>query len=355
MVVGTLVLSYPRPTMRAQTPVGPPRGLTWANMASVYLIWGSTYLGTALLIETLPPLAGSGLRFLLAGALLIGIVAIVRGPGSLRITRRQFASTALIGVLLLGVGLGTLSLASSHVPTGIAALVIASVPLWIVLYRMLGGDVPGWRTLLGVAVGMSGLALIALPGGTEAPESGPAAGSESAIVWIIALLGSSAVWAFGSWLSPRLELPADALVVTTYEILVAGVVLLGVGLLRGERFELAQVSGRSWAGLAFLVVFGSVIGYTSFAWLLGHAPLSLVSTYAYVNPAIAVLLGLMFFGEAISADVLIGLTVVLGGVVLVVRGESRSTALLGDGVPAVDDDALPRDEPGAGGAQIAHE
>ena len=324
-------------------------GLVWANLVSIYVIWGSTYLGTALLIETMPPLAGSGLRFLIAGVLLVGIVAVLRGPRALAVSPRQLGSAALIGVMLLGVGLGTLSLASAHVPTGIAALVVASIPLWIIVFRILGRDIPGWRTLLGVAIGMLGLALIALPGGSEAPESGPAADGSGSAVWIIALLGSSAVWALGSWLSPRLTLPTDTLVVTTYEIFAAGIALFVVGLLRGERLDIAQVSGRSWFGFAFLVLVGSIIGYTSFAWLLGHAPLSLVSTYAYVNPAVAVLLGLIVFGEALSSDVVIGLTIVLGGVILVVRGESRARArsvtLLGDGVPAIDDDALPGDVP----------
>lgn len=293
----------------------------WVPLVLLWIIWGSTYLGTAVMARTLPPLLGSGGRFLIAAALLAAVVAIVRGPRALRITRAQVRSVAIMGTALLAVGIGTLSLALRYVPSGIGALLVAVMPLWIVVFRLRSGDRPARLTLAGVAVGMAGLALMVLPGGTT-----PVAGTDrDVLLWSLAIVASSFCWALFSWRSTRYDLPSNPFVTTAYEMAVAGVVLITVGLLRGERVDSAAVTSQSWWAFAFLVA-ASIGGFGAYTWLLGHAPMSLVATYAYVNPVVAVLLGWLLIGEAITSDVLLGLTIIVGGVALVVSGERRTPA-----------------------------
>lgn len=280
------------------------------------MLWGSTYLGVAIVVEVLPPLVSTGLR-LLAGCLLLATgLVLFRGPAVLRVTRAELAYSALMGVCLLGMGLGSISLAERYVPSGIAALVVSGIPLWIVLLRLRSGDRPAALTLAGVSVGLAGLALMLLPGGTV-----PRTGSDADVVWwSIAILGGSLSWAYFSWRSARFTLPKNSLVTSTYELLSGGLFTLGIGAISGERLDLRAMTPVAWSAWIWLAV-ASVLGFAAFGWLLANAPLSLVSTYAYVNPAIAVLLGVLILGEALTRDVLIGLTVVLGGVILVIRGE----------------------------------
>lgn len=293
----------------------------WVPLVMLWLIWGSTYLGTAVMARTLPPLMGTGGRFLLAAGLLAAVVVIIRGPGELRITRAQLRSATVMGMMLLAVGLGTLSLALRYVPSGIGALLVAVMPLWIVVFRLRSGDRPARLTLAGVAVGMVGLALMVLPGGTT-----PVAGTDrDVLLWSLAIVGSSFCWALFSWRSTRYDLPRNPFVTTVYEMAVAAIVLMTVGVLRGERLDPAAVTPPSWWAFAFLVG-ASIAGFGAYTWLLGHAPMSLVATYAYVNPVVAVLLGWLLIGEAITSDVLLGLTIIVGGVALVVSGERRTPA-----------------------------
>jgi drug/metabolite transporter (DMT)-like permease len=200
----------------------------------------------------------------------------------------------------------------------VAALLVAVMPLYIVLLRLGSGDRPNRLTLIGVAVGLVGLAVMLLPGGTE-----PVAGSDSDVVlWSSVMLLSSFSWAFFSWRSRTFALPRNALVTATYEMAVAGCFLITAGALRGERIHLDQFASEAWWAWAYMIA-ASVAGYSAFTWLLGHAPLSLTATYAYINPVVAVLLGFLILSEPITRDVLVGLTVVVGGVVLVVSGERR--------------------------------
>jgi drug/metabolite transporter (DMT)-like permease len=169
-----------------------------------------------------------------------------------------------------------------------------------------------------VAVGLGGLALMLLPGGTV-----PVTGSDAdVVVWSIALMLSTFCWAYFSWRSATFAFPRNSLVTTAYEMAVAGAALVLAGTLRGERLDLGAVTSGSWWAWAYLIV-ASIAGYSAFTWLLGHAPLSLTATYAYVNPVVAVLLGFVVLGEPITRDVVVGLTVVVGGVILVVTGERR--------------------------------
>jgi drug/metabolite transporter (DMT)-like permease len=290
----------------------------WGPLIALWLIWGSTYLGIAVVVESMPPMIANGFRFLVA-ALVLGTVLVLRGgPGVLRVTRAELRSVSIMGVALLGVGIGTLSLAERYVPSGIAALLIAVMPLYVVLLRLSGGDRPNRLTLVGVAVGLAGLGLMLLPGGTT-PVTG---GDRDVVIWSIALMLSTFCWAYFSWRSATFAFPRNSLVTTTYEMAVAGAALVLAGALRGEHLDLGVISAGSWWAWAYLIA-ASIGGYSAFTWLLGHAPLSLTATYAYVNPVVAVLLGFIVLSEPITRDVVVGLTVVVGGVILVVTGERR--------------------------------
>lgn len=295
-----------------------PGAQVWGPLIALWLIWGSTYLATAVLIRSVPPLMGSGLRFLVAAALLAAILAVVRGPAFLRITAAQMRSTATMGVMLLGIGIGTVALSERYVPSGVVALLIAVSPLWIIVFRIRAGERPSLPTLTGVAIGMLGLAAMLLPGGTHA-----VAGTDTDVaIWSLALMFSSFCWALFSWRSARYDLPSNALVTTVYEMAFGSVALIVAGAVTGERLHLDQLqAGSAWAWL--YLVGASLAGYSAFTWLIGNAPLSLVSTYAYVNPVVAVLLGWLIIREPVTSDVILGLTVVVGGVMLVVTGERR--------------------------------
>lgn len=306
----------------------PPRvssgALLWFNLVVVWIVWGSTYIGILFATETVPPFLAMGTRFLAAFAIMLVITGLLRGWSTLRVTRREFASATFMGVALLGVGLGSVVLAKDYVPTGVMALIIASTPLTIVIWRVLTRDRPAPLTLVGVVVGLAGIGWMLLPGGTR-----PVSGTDGDVVlWSLVILFSSSIWATTSFFSARLPKPADSFTLTTYELLSGGVALTFVGLVVGERIDFGSISARSWGGWIFLVTAGSVLAFSSFTWLINNAPISLASTYAYVNPAVAVLLGLVLYAEVLTSDVVIGLTVVLGGVILVVSGESmrsRST------------------------------
>lgn len=306
-------------TSTALRPTRTSSGLgVWGPLVALWLIWGSTYLGIAVVVHTMPPLLANGFRFLTAATVLGSVLVVKGGPGSLRLTRDELRSVAIMGVGLLAVGIGTVSMAERYVPSGIAALLIAVMPLYVVLLRLRGGDRPAPLTLLGVGVGLVGLAVMLLPGGTD-----PVAGTDAdVVIWSIAIMFSTFSWAFFSYRSARYSFPRNPLVTTTYEMAVAGAALIGVGALTGERLHLDEFSTGSWWAWAYLIV-ASIAGYSAYTWLLGHAPLSLTATYAYVNPAVAVLLGFLVLAEPVTRDVLVGLTVVVGGVVLVVTGERR--------------------------------
>jgi len=295
-----------------------PTSAIMVRLLPLWILWGATYLGIALLLESMPGLMGNGSRFIVAGAILgLGLV-IVKGPRVLALTRRQFRSVVVMGVMILGVGIGMVSLAERYVPSGIAALIVSITPLLIVLLRIRAGERPSRLTLAGVAVGLIGLGLMLLPGGTV-----PVSGTDlDVVIWSIGLVVGSLSWAYFSWRSTRYDLPKNLLTTTVYELLVAGVFLTVIGFITGERWSFATITTGSWIGWAYLVV-ASLIAYASYVWLLDNAPISLTSTYAYVNPVVAVILGALIISEPVSRDVIIGLTIVVGGVALVVSGERR--------------------------------
>jgi drug/metabolite transporter (DMT)-like permease len=283
----------------------------------VYVVWGSTYLAIAVAIESMPPLIALGTRFLAAVSVLAVFLAARRGPRALVVGWRELRGAMIVGALLLGVGMGVLTLAERYVPSGVAALIVAVMPLWVVILRAVTGDRPPLVTWLGVAIGMVGIIVLVAPG-----AHGSGGDSAQRTLWSLAMLVSTACWAFGSFLQPRIAVPRDPLVLSLYEMLTGGVILTFVGLLRGERLQdMTEATARSWWGWAYLVVVGSLVAYTAFVWVVGHAPLSLVATYAYVNPVVAVLLGWWILGEPLTLGLLVGGAVVVVGVMLVVSAE----------------------------------
>ena len=266
--------------------------------------------------ESIPIYFGVTARFVIAGVLLFAYLAITN-RASLRVTRRQLASTALYGLSFIGWSMGILAVAIHYVPSGQAALLLSVLPVWIVLLRLFTGDRPSWKTLLGVVVGLLGLVWILLPGGTDSHS-----GTDAEVLWwSLVIVVSSITWAVTSWFSPRLDKPKSDLAAVAYQSFFGAVVLLLIGLFRGERWDFAATTTSSWVSLLFLGIVGSILGWYAFVWLLQNSRLSLMSTYAYVNPVVAVIVGLVLGGEMLSSDIIVGCTVVLAGVVLVVSGE----------------------------------
>ncbi|HVU75995.1 MAG TPA: EamA family transporter [Gaiellaceae bacterium] len=274
----------------------------WTALVTVYVIWGSTYLGIYYAGHTIPPLFAASTRFIAAGALMALIVR-ARG-GSLRVSPRAFVTCVLVGILLPGAN-SVLFFAERNVPTGLASLLIASVPLWVALLRVSRERLP-WQVLAGVGIGFAGVAVLAQPSG-------------GAKWWGLALCFLSAtMWATGSFISARLEMPEDPFAATAIEMLVGGFVMLPFGIATVHHFSPAASSIAGWV---YLVVMGSVVGYTAYVWLLANAPLGMVSTYAYVNPIVAITLGVIFRGEHLTWRLLVGALVVVAAVALVVRQE----------------------------------
>ncbi|SDY18070.1 Threonine/homoserine efflux transporter RhtA [Micromonospora pattaloongensis] len=305
----------------APVPAATSPGLIWLALAIVYVVWGSTYLGIRIAVETMPPFLSAAARFATAALVLAVILRLRRGRSALRVTPRQLGSAALVGVLLLAGGNGLVVLAESGppgvaVPSGIAALLVATVPLLVVLLRLATADRPRIATVAGVAVGFAGLIVLILPGG----EAGvvPIAGA-------LTVVAAAASWSIGSFASGRLPMPDDPFVATVYEMLAGAAAIALLAVARGEQrgFDLGAVSTRSWLALLYLMVAGSLVAFTAYVWLLHHAPISLVSTYAYVNPAVAVALGALLLAEPVSVPVLVGGGIIVVGVALVVSTERR--------------------------------
>lgn len=291
------------------------RAKIWTALGTVYVIWGSTYLGIYYAGATIPPLFAASTRFMASGGLMAGIV-LLRG-GTLRIAPRALGSVALIGLLLPGAN-AVLFFAERNVPTGLASLIIASVPLWLVVLRLAGRERLPWQALAGVGVGFAGVAVLAQPSG-------------GATSWGIALCVLSALmWSTGSFLSSRLTMPPNPFAAASYEMFIGGLVMFPISLFTVHHG--LHPSAASIAGWIYLVTFGSIVGYTAYTWLLQNAPLGTVATYAYVNPVVAITLGVLFRGEHLTWRLLIGAVIVVFAVATVVRRESPAAAVREEGV-----------------------
>ncbi|MEY3685888.1 MAG: hypothetical protein RJB00_838 [Actinomycetota bacterium] len=293
--------------------------LTWLSLWTVYLIWGSTYFAIAYVIESMPPLLAMGIRFLIAGILLALIISLRQGPSELKIPRAELRSSLLMGFLLLGFGIGTVSIAQAYVPSGIVALIIAALPLWIAIFRTISGERLVKISWLGLVIGFAGVALLLKPGSIT-PVS-EIENSKLFLFMLLVLLGNIG-WALGTFLAPRFPLPKNTLVFTAYEMLAGGISLTLAGFVKGESIsDFLDATSWSWLWFIYLIIFGSIAAYTAYLWLVANAPVSLTATYAYVNPIIAVALGAIFLDELITSAYAIGGLIILVGVVLVVSVE----------------------------------
>ncbi len=291
----------------------------WGALGIVYVVWGSTYLAIRVVVETMPPMLASGVRFAVSGAIFwIGLRAI-GGRERLRVGPRELAGALLIGSLLCMGGNGLVSVAETDVPSGLAALVLGSIPLWVVLMRTVSGDRVAPMTLAGVALGFVGLAVLVLPG--DRPGDAPLWG-------LLVLVAAAFSWALGTFLTPRTTLPRDVLASTAWQLMLGGAASLVVGLAVGEGGDVHadRFSTDSLLALAYLIFVGSLIAYTAYTWLLRNAPVSKVATYAYVNPVIAIVLGSLILDEEVTPTMVIAATVIVASVAIVVRRESGERA-----------------------------
>lgn len=276
-----------------------------AALGALYLIWGSTYLAIRFAIDSLPPFLMAGVRFALAGAVLY---AWSRSTGAPRPTRANWRAATLVGGCLLFAGNGGVVWAEQRVESGVAALLVTAVPLWMALLDWLRtGRRPGWRVGAGLLIGFAGVSVLVRPGAGGGTIDPLGAG---------VLLVASFCWAWGSLASKRLPLPSSPLLTTAMEMLAGGGLLLLASLVAGEPggFDPGAVTTRSLVALGYLIAFGSLVGFTAYIWLLRVAPPALVGTYAYVNPIVAVVLGWAFAGEPLTARTLVAAAIIVTGV-----------------------------------------
>jgi drug/metabolite transporter (DMT)-like permease len=293
----------------------PQPWLVWLALGSIYLIWGSTYLAIRVMVETVPPLLGAGFRFLIAGAVFYAFLAARRGPSAVRFSVPQLLAATGAGTLLCFGGNGLVTVAEQKVPSGIAATLIASVPLWIILFRRFSNDPINRIALLGVLIGFAGVGVLMLPGERPAGLSiGP----------MLVVVLAAACWAIGSYYPRRWPLPPDTMLSTSLQMLTSGAIMVVVGAAFGEfgKVDPAGFSAKSIAGFIWLVTAGSLVAYTAYTWLLKNAPISKVSTYAYVNPVVAIFLGWLLLDETITGTIVVGATLIVASVALVVSRES---------------------------------
>jgi drug/metabolite transporter (DMT)-like permease len=284
----------------------------WAGMLAIYVAWGSTYLAIRFAVETMPPFLMAAARFLIAGIILYVFRRLRRDPAP---TRIEWRSAAIVGALLLVGGNGSVVWAETRVPSGIAALLVGSAPLWMVLIDAVrpGGRRPHGWTIAGVALGFLGIFILI----------GPAQflGIQGSIdpLGAAALTFAAFIWAVGSLYSRGARLPVSPLLGTGMEMLAGGLGLLILGTVTGEwsRLDLAAITPRSVWGLLYLIVMGSWVGFAAYTWLLRVAPTTLVSTYAYVNPLVAIVIGNWLAAEPITARILLAAAIIVGSVAVI--------------------------------------
>lgn len=284
----------------------------WIALLALYIVWGSTYLAIRFSVETIPPFLHASMRFLVSGAILY---IWRRSAGDHVPSRGNWKAAAIVGTFLLLGGNGLVSLAEKTVPSGIAALVIATSPFWLTLFEAFraGGTKPNWLSILGLVVGFSGVFLLIGP--AEITGSEQTIDTFGAIILLIAPI----LWSSGSIYAKNADMPKSTLMSTGMQMLAGSVALFIVSVATGELrgFSLGDVTMRSWWGLIYLITFGSLVGFVSYGWLLHNAPISLVSTYAYVNPVVAVFLGWLLAGEELNARIGVAAAIIVGAVILI--------------------------------------
>jgi drug/metabolite transporter (DMT)-like permease len=302
-----------RPPTTATATASPT--LVWIALGIVYVVWGSTYLAIRVAVETMPPLLMGAARFITAGLLLYAIARFRGAPSVRTLSRAQLGASWVVGSMLVAGGNGVVNVAEQYIPSSLAALVISSVPLWVVLMRRVTGERVPVLTLASVGVGFIGVALLLLPGG--ATDSGKPIG-------FVLVVCAAFSWALGSFTSRRLPLAPNALLSTSVQMAGGGLTMLVAGLALGEARDVHPdgFSTDSLLAFAYLIFIGSLVAYTAYVWLLQNAPISKVTTYAYVNPVVAIFLGWSILSEKVTATTLIGAAVIISSVAVTVRRES---------------------------------
>lgn len=300
-----VTLSIPRPTPRARIVIA---------FAAVYLIWGSTYLTIRLAIDTLPPFLMAGSRFLIAGLILFALTWRRRANRE-HLTWRQWRSAFIIGACLLLAGNGIVTWGEQYVHTGLVSLIVATVPLWMALMApVFGGPWVRWKAAIGVAIGLAGVVLLLRPGGAAPTEW------QTFVVPLSPLL-----WAFGSLYAQRAQVAKQAFTAIAMEMVAGGLLLGIVGLVTGEagHTHLNHVSASSLFAYLYLIVFGSLIAYSAYIWLLHHVSATATSTYAYVNPLVAVALGAIVLGEPVTGLTAVAGLMIVAAVALILTSRAR--------------------------------
>jgi drug/metabolite transporter (DMT)-like permease len=296
------------------------RWLPWIALMVIYVVWGSTYMAIRIAVRELPPMAAASLRFVVAGVVMAAIAAAVHRPWRWP-SRRQWIDYSLIGVLLLGLGNGLVMWSETRIPSGIAALIVATVPLWLTLFDGLrpGGQPWTIRAWIGTLIGLVGAAIVARPQGGVAAGHWPG---------IVALQVATVSWALGALHSQSVRERLPLFTAAAVEMLAGSLALLGESLaLRDDWGRLAQASPSAWLAILYLVVFGSLVGFTAFAYCLNELPAPTVGTYAYVNPVVAVALGAIFLHEPLSPTLLGGAALILVAVILTTTARIRRAPL----------------------------
>jgi drug/metabolite transporter (DMT)-like permease len=332
----------PEPNTEPQPATGAPsRGRIFAAFAAIYVIWGSTYLAIAIAIQTAPPFLMAGVRFVIAGLLLY---AWMRMRGAARPTMANWGAAAVVGGLLLLGGNGAVVWAEQRVPSGIAALMVATLPVWLVMMDWIrpNGTRPNGLVLAGLAMGLLGVGVLIGPATL-------AGGGRIDVLGAMVLMFGSICWAAGSLYSKQAPLPKSTALGMAMQMLAGGALLFVAGSVAGEwgELDIGAISAASTGAILYLIVFGSLIGFTAYMWLLRVVPPARVATYAYVNPVVAVLLGWAVLGEPISTRTLIAAAIIIGAVALIVSTRSGGTAKGAARTPAPSDSHARQERPAA--------
>lgn len=306
--------------MQVSTPAAPVthnRTTLWTALITVYILWGSTYLFVHFMTERMPPLYMAGIRFLMAGTLLY---SYARFTGAPRPTAANWRATGLLGILFLTIANGAVATAVHYLPTGLTALLVAMLPVFVLSFNYLFFDRtrPTNLAMIGSGLGLVGICFLFQPGKITLP-GGPDALLIGFGLTIVANIG----WAFGTLLTPRVNTPKSPALSSGMQMLTGGGIMLVAGLLIEpvSLSSIVQAPPKAFYSLAYLILFGSIIGFSAFSWLARNAPPALASTYAYVNPIVAMMLGATFAGETITSQSLIGAAVIIAGVVLITMGK----------------------------------
>jgi len=310
--------------MPTSSHVAPPRGAPiWAGMLVLYLVWGSTYLAISIAVETIPPFLMAAVRFSLAGLILLGWSIAREGRAFVPPTRREWRDSAIVGALLLGGGMGLVAFGEQTIPSGITALIIATMPVWVAIFgRIFLGELLPRLAVFSIALGFAGVAILVGPsafGGTGALDP----------LGLAAVLLSPIAWSTGSlFASHRAVLPRRPLVATGVQMVLGGLVLAVMGAATGEfaAVDLGAVTRESVIALLYLLVMGSLVAFTVYGWMLRVAPLPLVATYAYVNPVVAVILGAVILGETIEPRTVVAGAIIVISVAVTVTARGRMRA-----------------------------